>query len=141
MHDASAAPSPWRRRALPVGAAMAGGAVLGTLFLIDPAERTVFFPCPFRLVTGLDCPLCGGLRMAHDVLHGNLIQAADHNGVALLLVPVLVVAWLRWRVLRRRGTSVRSAAPRWLSPAMAVVLVSWTVLRNIPLEPFTILRA
>ncbi|MGH3519208.1 MAG: DUF2752 domain-containing protein [Haloechinothrix sp.] len=119
-----------------------GSAALTTLYLVDPSERMVFFPCPFRLVTGLDCPLCGGLRMVHSVLHGEFAAAADYNALALAGLPLLAVVLLRSLVRTLRGRAVRDRRiPRWVAPTVAAVLITWTVLRNLPLEPFTILRS
>lgn len=115
-----------------------GAGALSALYLVDPSERTVFFPCPFRLLTGLDCPLCGGLRMVHSALHTDFAAAADFNLFALVTIPVLVMGWLLWRVRRRSGNA---GPPRWLPVTMAVLLLTWTVVRNLPVEPFTILRS
>ncbi|MBV9357631.1 MAG: DUF2752 domain-containing protein, partial [Chloroflexi bacterium] len=60
------------------GAAVAGAlAYIGT---VDPHKRGSAFPtCPFKLLTGWNCPACGGLRMTHDLLHANLSAAVVDN--------------------------------------------------------------
>ena len=48
--------------ALGSGALLAGA--LGYVGLVDPHKPDSIFPvCPFRLLTGWNCPACGGLRM------------------------------------------------------------------------------
>ncbi len=119
------------RVALGIGALLA--AALTYIGLVDPHDPDSFFPvCPFRLLTGWNCPGCGGLRMIHDVLHGHLAAAAADN--VLLLVGIPLVAC--WGLLRyRRGKSTLTI------PATAVVvstLLAWTVVRNLsgfPLVP------
>ncbi len=127
-----AAPGPerpaarWRSYPLLASAALLAGA-LGYIGLVDPHEPDSFFPiCPFRLLTGWNCPACGGLRMVHDVLHGHLAAAINDNIVLLIGIPVLA----GWVLLRRR----RGRWPLTL-PAAAIVLITlmaWTVVRNLP---------
>ena len=48
------------------GALMAGA--LGYVGLVDPHKPGSFFPlCPFRLLTGLNCPGCGGSVRRGDI--------------------------------------------------------------------------
>ena len=41
--------------------------------------------CPFKAVTGWDCPFCGGLRGTYALIHGDVATALDRN----VLLPVL----------------------------------------------------
>jgi hypothetical protein len=117
-----------RRRLLPaVGAgALLLGAV-GYVGLVDPHKPDSVFPlCPFRLLTGWNCPACGGLRMVHDVLHGDLVAAISDNVFLLVGIPV-VAGWILLR--RRSGKSLLSL------PAAALFVIAtlaWTVVRNLP---------
>lgn len=95
--------------------------------LVDPHEPGSRFPaCPFRLLTGWNCPACGGLRMTHDLLHGDLTAAAADNVFLLVGFPVLTV-WLLVRL--RRGEPVLS---RPVVVFIAVAATGWLVLRNLP---------
>jgi hypothetical protein len=119
----------WYRRrlyaALGSGALLAGA--LGYVALVDPHNPDSVFPvCPFRLLTGWNCPACGALRMAHDVLHGDLAAAINDNVMVLVGIPVLA-GWILLR--RRRGKSLLTM------PAAATVVITmlaWTVVRNLP---------
>ncbi|WP_006246228.1 DUF2752 domain-containing protein [Mycolicibacterium tusciae] len=111
--------------ALGTGAVLVGGLVY--IGLGDPHRSNFLFPaCPFHAATGLYCPGCGGLRMIHDVLHGDFAAAVVDNVVALIGLPLL----LAWILLRRR-----SGRP-WMTPISAAVIVTiavtWTVVRNLP---------
>ncbi|BBX02146.1 hypothetical protein BST36_14365 [Mycolicibacterium moriokaense] len=107
-----------------------GAVAVGALAYIgigDPhSPGFVFWPCPFYAITGLYCPGCGGMRMVHDVLHGDLAAAVVDNVVALVGLPLL----LAWYLVRRR-----SGKP-WMTPVAAVVILgialTWTVVRNLP---------
>lgn len=118
-----------RRSRLYTGLA-AGALGLGALAyvgLVNPHQPgSLFPPCPFKLLTGWNCPGCGGLRMTHDLLHGDVSAAVVDNVYLLIGLPLLAV-WSLWRA--RRGRPV-------LSPVLLVMLVvtatAWTVVRNLP---------
>lgn len=102
--------------------------------VVDPSQPGTYPPCPFRAVTGLACPGCGSLRALHDLAHGDVRAALDHNAV---LVAVLAVA----AVLAARSLAgLPAARPRlWAAPLAALLLVVWTVARNVPAPPFHVL--
>lgn len=109
------------------GSALAGAAALTYIGLVDPHRPGALFPpCPFKLLTGWDCPACGGLRMTHDLLHGDLAAAAMDNVFVLVGLPVLVL-WLLWRA--RTGRPVWAPVVFW---TVGVSAVMWTVVRNLP---------
>jgi Protein of unknown function (DUF2752) len=111
--------------ALGTGALFAGA--LTYVGFVDPHNPdSLFPPCPFKLLTGWNCPACGGLRMTHDLLHANLAAAVVDNVFLLAGIPLLAL-WVLWR--RRRGQRIMPPA------AVAVVVVAaitWTVARNLP---------
>jgi hypothetical protein len=111
--------------ALGTGAVLAGA--LAYVGIADPHRPGFVFPvCPFKALTGWNCPACGGLRMTHDILHGDLAAAVVDNAFLLVGLPMLL-GWLlvRWRTGR----------PLMNTPAVVVILVAavtWTVVRNLP---------
>ncbi|CAN5441767.1 DUF2752 domain-containing protein [soil metagenome] len=107
------------------GALFAGA--LTYVGLVDPHRAGSLFPaCPFKLVTGWDCPACGGLRMTHDLLHGDVAAAVVDNVFLLVGLPAL----LAWVLLRRsQGRRVMTTPVITL---LAVSAVTWTVVRNLP---------
>lgn len=114
-----------RYRAAATGAVFAGG--LGYIGLADPHRPGFLFPpCPFRLLTGWNCPGCGGLRMTHDLLHANFHAAFVDNAFALIGLPMLAV-WILVR--RRRGERIFSVP---LVIGLVAAVIVWTVVRNVP---------
>lgn len=107
------------------GVALAGA--LTYIGLADPHRPGFLFPaCPFKALTGLDCPACGGLRMTHDLLNGDLPAAVVDNIFLLVALPALLV----WLVVRwRRGLKLMPTAATITVVAAAV---AWTVVRNWP---------
>ncbi len=65
-------------------------------------------PCPWRTLTGLDCPFCGATRAAASLAHGDVIGALDHNALfVLVILPLAVVAWGVWAARSWRGQPPR----------------------------------
>jgi hypothetical protein len=116
-----------------VGSGVLLAGALGYVGLVDPHNTNSVYPlCPFKMLTGWNCPFCGGLRMTHDLLHGDL--AASINDNVFLLVGIPLVAG--WFVIRRRF----GLSPRLMPAVLTIVVASiaWTVLRNLsgfPLVP------
>jgi len=117
---------------------VAGGLLVGgcvALALVDPSHGPTI--CPFKLVTGLDCPGCGGTRAAHDLFTGHVGAALSMNVLAVVAMPFLLwglfvslTAMLggpRWRAF--------SLSPTWTRVALVAVVVFWVV-RNLPIAPF-----
>jgi hypothetical protein len=111
--------------ALGTGVVLAGA--LGYVGLVDPHNANSAYPlCPFKWLTGWNCPLCGGLRMTHDLLHGDLLAAINDNVFLLVGIPMLA-GWVLFRL--RRG---RSPLPIPVTVTILVAAIAWTVLRNLP---------
>ena len=120
-----------------VGAFFAGGLALSALY----ATTGLGLPCPFRAVTGWDCPLCGGTRMGEALLQGHVSAAFGFNPVALIGLFVAGVLGVLWAVEAAGGPAVR--LPRalsmrlqrvpvsfWLTAAL-IVAVAYTLARNL----------
>jgi len=106
----------------------------------DPteADASTVPTCAVKLVSGFDCPGCGGTRAFFYALHGNIPAAARHHAVFIFALPFLIylyVAWAGERVFRRRLPQLR-VTPRMIG----FFLGAWgvfTVVRNLPWAPFT----
>lgn len=128
----------WDRLRGPVLAGAATVAVTALVHLVDPNEPGRYGLCPLRLLTGLACPLCGGLRAVHALTHGRADLAWGLNPAVVLLLPVVVVAWAWWTGRAWRGPVPRPS-PRVrgaLAAAALAGMVAFAVLRNLPaLQP------
>jgi hypothetical protein len=129
---------PVRTRLAALGAAAGATALVA---LIDPQGGGPYPTCPSRLLLGVDCPGCGGLRGTHDLLHGNVVEALDHNLLLPLVLGFMAVAFGRW-LLPLVGRPARPLhPPRWALVASLVVVVAFTVLRNLPVPALAWLRS
>ena len=124
-----------RRLAGPLGLAASLGAAALALRLRDPHQQGSWGLCPFKAITGWNCPLCGGLRAVNDLGHGRLAEAAHSNLMFVgLVLPLAVGAWALWagRSWTDRRTAPSPATVRVLSVVLGVLAVVFTVYRNTP---------
>lgn len=118
------------RWSIAAGTAVVAGGALGYVGLVDPHSPHSVYPlCPFKWLTGWNCPFCGGLRMTHDLLHGHLTAAVNDNVFLLAGIPMLL-AWVLVRLSRGK-----TALPTPALPGLVVATIAWTVLRNLPAFP------
>ena len=114
---------------------LAGGAAY--LFFFQPG-RTGFFPaCPFRTLTGLNCPGCGTTRGLHQLLHGHFVAAFELNPLMVLLLPILgyfLIAYTRSAITAHPMPQF-SLSPKygWL---LTFVILGFWVFRNTSAYPF-----
>jgi uncharacterized membrane protein YhhN len=114
---------------------LAVAAVIGFVLLarFNP-EQYGFYPrCTFKVVTGLDCPGCGGLRASHQLLQGNVGEAFRLNPLFISGLPIVAfflgrLAWERWtgRKFQRR---LQLTTTILLCVALVIV---FGVARNLP---------
>jgi hypothetical protein len=113
--------------------ALVAAAGLGAAYLwgTDPHEPGHVLPvCPFRALTGLQCPACGGTRMTYDLMHGDLAAAWQDNALLLILAPFLLWLLASWAVAGWRGQTYRVTLPRYGGGVLLAVALTWAVLRN-----------
>ena len=105
--------------------------------VVDPNTSSLYPQCPFQAITGYDCPGCGLTRGLHAVLRGDLVQAASHN-LLLVIVAVVAVVWFAWNLLRkRRGRRpIRFSLPPPATIALGLAVAAFWVVRNLPMQPF-----
>jgi len=129
-------------RALVIALAVLVMAIGATMLYHRAPGGTSWYPgCLMHRVTGLHCPGCGMTRAAYATLHGDLPRAFRMNPVGMVLLPVGMMAlaleglgWVRNRPPPfRLNPGVKGA---W---ALAWLMISFWVLRNIPVWPFTLL--
>jgi hypothetical protein len=105
--------------------------IVGLLyFVFDPTQVSIFPPCLFHQLTGLDCPGCGAQRALHQLLHGNIVAALRLNSMFVLSLPMLALFGPRY-VARKLRSEPTGWQMRWLWFYLAAWLL-FGVLRNLP---------
>lgn len=118
---------PSLRTPLLIGGGLAAAAAM--VAVADPRVRHIPL-CPLRAITGLDCPLCGGLRSVASLARGRIGEALSYNLVVTVGIPMVIVGLLVWALRLRRGRPL--VLPTWVQPALWTVAIVFAVVRNIP---------
>lgn len=113
------------------GATAAATAAL-ILYAFPPGQAPLYPPCPLHAITGLQCPGCGGLRAAHHLLHGEVVEAWRLNPLAVL-GTVGGIAWLGAQWLGRfLGRDLLQPFRRaWILWAALVGIAVFGIVRNL----------
>lgn len=125
-----------------VHAALAGFGVVGlvAVYAFDPAKPGVYPVCPFFGLTGCHCPGCGTLRALHQLLHGDLISAAKYNLFVVLALPFIAYSFISGTL---RAFQLPAPTPIYVPHqviwALLMAILTFWVLRNVPVGPFTVL--
>jgi hypothetical protein len=114
----------------PVARAFAGAALAAApVTLLAARLGAPLPPCPFKALTGIECPGCGTGRAITALSRGDIPAMLDHNLLLPILGPLLVLSLLgvlfnRTPLLARRG---------WALP-MLLLLTGFWALRLLPFE-------
>ena len=126
---------PDRSMAYVTALALAG--LVAAVCFLEPGSTPFLPPCPFHLLTGFYCPGCGSTRMLYFLVHGHPYLAFRQNPLAMLVLPGVLYGLGRQIFAHPRAAHTR-IRPGWVT-AFLVVVVLFTVLRNIPYAPFSAL--
>jgi hypothetical protein len=109
------------------------------LFFFNPASpANQFFPkCPFRMVTGFQCPGCGSTRACYHLLHLDLIAAFKLNPLMVLTLPFIIYGLLGYTKSALTGQPQRRVfiPPLYLWGWLVAMILFW-IFRNTPWYPF-----
>jgi len=111
----------------------------GFLFFFNPASpANQFFPkCPFRLLTGMQCPGCGSTRACYQLVHLHPVAAFKLNPLFMLTLPFIVYGFLGYTKSAITGQPQRRLfVPSFYLWTWLVLMIFFWVFRNTPWYPF-----
>src|SRR6187549_3180916 len=114
---------------------IAAGAILLLYFFVEP-KNGVLPKCFFHELTGWYCPGCGVQRSFHSLLNGHVLTAIDYNLLFILFLPLIIFFILVFSLGRKHPATSFIYKPVF-SFTVVIVVVSFWVLRNIPVMPFS----
>ena len=114
---------------------VAAGALLLLYFFVEP-KNGILPKCFFHELTGLYCPGCGVQRSLHALLNGHVLAAIDYNLLFVLFLPLIIFFILAFSLGRKHPSTSFIYKPIF-SFTVVIVVVSFWVLRNIPVTPFS----
>ena len=77
-------------------------------------------PCPFHILTGLNCPFCGAQRMFVALISGHFTAAFWLNPGLAVGAPLVGLWWLWKREISSRAALV-----------ILCICIAWGIARNI----------
>ena len=98
-------------------------------YIFNPSETSWFPKCFLYQTTGLFCTGCGNTRALHAFLHGRILEGIGHNALLIPLVILLIILHWKPEKIYKKG----------IIRGIAITILLFTVLRNIPFYPFTLL--
>ncbi len=117
-------------------ATVAIGGLAALLLLASqlPGRRPDLVLCPWRRLTGINCPGCGATRGIMALLRGDVSQALTLHPLSPVLLALIVLPTaLAWWDLARGTTHLRRAWERASLPTSWVLtvalVVSWALRR------------
>jgi hypothetical protein len=127
-------------RVLAAAGILIGSAGVFVVTYFNPVTAGIFPVCPFFSMTGLHCPGCGLTRGFHALFHGDVLGALHFNAMVpvLFLLCAYFAVSLLLIVFRGRGLSFSFLKPVHIYGFLVVLLV-FSVVRNLPFYPFTFL--
>lgn len=98
--------------------------------------------CTFHDITGWQCPGCGGQRAFYYLLHGEVLMGLRHNVLILLILPLFFFCYIilgQIYLVGNKNFGRHLNFKTWHVYLFIGLLLSFFVLRNIPIFPFYLL--
>ena len=105
--------------------------ILGILYILIVLKYNTGIPCAFHKITGLYCPGCGGTRAVISLIKLDLYQAIRYNALIVCITPIAVM----YSIIKF-GMKKNIKIPNWIWIIILMVVLLFTILRNIPLFSF-----
>lgn len=110
-------------------------------YLFNPSQASFYLPCPLYYATDLYCAGCGSQRALHHLMHFEIGKAFGYNPFLVLSIPLLIYAVGVQYINFVWDTKFR--VKLFYSNTFIIIYfglaILYSVLRNIPLEPFSFL--
>jgi hypothetical protein len=120
--------------------AVVGVLSIAVIYTIDPRNPGAYPICPFLGLTGYHCPGCGTLRALHQLSHGQLFGALGYNPFTIVSLPFIIFSYVSGfaKAFRLPVLPAVFIPHQWIWALLVGVVAFW-VLRNVPIDPLTVL--
>lgn len=114
--------------------------VVTLAFILKVVVYNDIFECPFHSLTGLYCPGCGGIRCIGYLVNGNIYAAMKCNLLVTFSFIIFPLVLLYFAGNLKNSMSYSSLLKYKPMILLLVVILIFSVIRNIPDYPFINLR-
>ena len=107
--------------------------ILGAVYSVfDPLKSSFFPSCPFKSLTGFDCPGCGSQRAIHEILHLNFKKAFEYNALLVLSIPYLLLLMVfNFESVKQRFPKLERILFGWKSVwIITIIVILFFIFRN-----------
>lgn len=123
----------WKSLGLPLLTGAVGVGALVLVHMRDPHIENSYGVCPTWGLFGLYCPGCGGMRAAHNLTDGRILDSLHSNLLALPLIVLFFGFVVDWSIRAWRGQGPRlPAIDRTVTWSIFAFIAGYAVLRNTP---------
>ncbi len=119
--------------------------LIGTILFVyiykNFSPNQYLFPkCPVHSFTGLYCPGCGSQRAIHSFLNLNFKDVFSYNPLVGIILSAIVIDILLFTLnIKRFRLYTFLKTNRYSSLIVLYTVILFTIFRNIPVFPFTLL--
>lgn len=108
------------------------------VYNVPPTGGGAHLKCVSKTIFGFNCVSCGMTRFVYFILHGDFRTALSYNIAGPIIIAILLIFYfyfIRWSFFNKPLPSI----PVWLAWAFLAFAVIYSLLRNLPFEPFIFL--
>ena len=116
-------------------------AILGLVFIVLLFWEQIPIPigCPFKTITGIPCPGCGGIRVTQYLLQGDFINALYTNPLSCLfcLLCATLPFWSFYDCYKSKQTLKNFLTTKWSNKILIIIGIIlfanwiWNIIKNI----------
>ena len=100
----------------------------------NPENSHLFPKCPFRILTGYECPGCGSQRAIHDLLNLKINSAIHANALLVFSIPYILLLFFAELLKSKSGFFMRLYKILFSTKAIwtvFVIIIFWWFARNL----------
>jgi len=101
------------------------------ILFINPALKLFGTGCIFQKTTGYQCAGCGMSRGIYSLLRGDIASAAEYNLLLVTAVPAAIIYYITRKLNIINNIAFWEKADRIVFSLFAVIVVVFTMARNI----------
>lgn len=119
------------QRALYIARNLTGIFAAGCLYAIWIAATGIYIPCPFRMLTGFQCPGCGISHCLMSLMRFDPASAWEANAFVMILLPA-ALPYAGYRILKyiRTGKTDFNIPETAMLIGVLAAAVLFAVIRN-----------
>lgn len=115
--------------------------ILGLAFLGLVLSERMPIPigCPFKALTGIPCPGCGGTRAVQHIFRGEILEALYMNPLSCILFVFMCIMpfWAFYDGYKEKNTLMKFLRTPWPTPYLIILFIVlaanwiWNIIKHL----------